>query len=70
VNEVKSSESSLTAPPECADEIFLEKPRSGFDEFVTLLIKAPLIKYSYAFVFIPGGAEPLDELDSAHFELL
>jgi hypothetical protein len=37
VNEVKSSESSLTAPPEFADEIFLEGPRSRFDEFVTLL---------------------------------
>jgi hypothetical protein len=38
VNEVKSSESSLTAPPERADEIFLEGPRSRFDEFITLLI--------------------------------
>jgi uncharacterized protein (TIGR00730 family) len=37
VNEVKSSESSLTAPPERADEIFLEGPRSRFDEFITLL---------------------------------
>jgi uncharacterized protein (TIGR00730 family) len=27
----------LTAPPERADEIFLEGPRSRFDEFVTLL---------------------------------
>jgi uncharacterized protein (TIGR00730 family) len=30
-------DSSLTAPPEHADEIFLEGPRSRFDEFVTLL---------------------------------
>jgi Possible lysine decarboxylase len=70
VKVVKSFESSLSAPPERADEIFLEGPHSPFDEFVMLLIKAPLIKYSYAFVFIPGGAGTLDELDSAHFELL
>ncbi len=30
-------DSSLTAPPERADEIFLEGPRSRLDEFVTLL---------------------------------
>ncbi len=30
-------DSSLTAPPERADEIFLEGPRSRFDEFITLL---------------------------------
>ena len=30
-------DSSLTAPPERADEIFLEGPRSRFDEFVTVL---------------------------------
>jgi hypothetical protein len=64
VNEVKTYESSLTAPPERADKIFLEGPHSRFDEFVTLLKKAPLIKYSYAFVFMPGGAGTLDELDS------
>jgi uncharacterized protein (TIGR00730 family) len=29
--------SALTAPPECADEIFLEGPRSRFAEFFTLL---------------------------------
>jgi uncharacterized protein (TIGR00730 family) len=29
--------SPLTAPPECADEIFLEGPRSRFAEFFTLL---------------------------------
>jgi hypothetical protein len=29
--------SALTAPPERADEIFLEGPRSRFDEFITLL---------------------------------
>jgi Possible lysine decarboxylase len=70
VNEVKTYESSLTAPPERADKIFLEGPHSRFDEFVTLLMKAPLIKYSYAFVFMPGGAGTLDELDSVHFESL
>jgi uncharacterized protein (TIGR00730 family) len=32
-----SPESSLTAPPQRADEIFLEGPRSRFDELVTLL---------------------------------
>ena len=32
-----TSDSSLTAPPERADEVFLEGPRSRFDEFVTLL---------------------------------
>lgn len=30
-------ESSLTAPPERADEVFLKGPHSRFDEFVTLL---------------------------------
>jgi uncharacterized protein (TIGR00730 family) len=30
-------DSALTAPPERADEIFLEGPHSRFDEFVTLL---------------------------------
>lgn len=29
--------SALTAPPERADEIFLEGPRSRFDEFITLV---------------------------------
>src|SRR5258707_2757933 len=29
--------SSLSAPPERADEIFLEGPRSRFEEFITLL---------------------------------
>jgi uncharacterized protein (TIGR00730 family) len=33
----KSPTSSLTTTPERADEIFLEGPRSRFDEFVTLL---------------------------------
>jgi hypothetical protein len=28
--------SSVTAPPQRADEIFLEGPRSGFDELITL----------------------------------
>ena len=38
VAEVPStSGSALTAPPERADEIFLEGPRSRFDEFITLL---------------------------------
>ncbi len=32
-----TSDSSLTAPSGRADEIFLEGPRSRFDEFVTLL---------------------------------
>jgi uncharacterized protein (TIGR00730 family) len=32
-----SSGSSLSAPPERADQIFLEGPRSRFDEFITLL---------------------------------
>jgi hypothetical protein len=31
------SGSALTAPAQRADEIFLEGPRSRFDEFVTLL---------------------------------
>ena len=34
---LESSSSALTVPPECADEIFLEGPRSRFDEFITLL---------------------------------
>jgi uncharacterized protein (TIGR00730 family) len=33
----KLPDSSLTASPERADELFLEGPRSRFDEFVTLL---------------------------------
>jgi hypothetical protein len=33
----KSPVSSLTSLPQRADEIFLEGPRSRFDEFVTLL---------------------------------
>ncbi len=33
----ESSDSALTAPATRADEIFLEGPRSRFDEFVTLL---------------------------------
>ena len=37
VRTAPTPESSLTAPPERADEIFLEGPRSRFDEFVTLL---------------------------------
>jgi uncharacterized protein (TIGR00730 family) len=32
-----TEESAATAPPERADEIFLEGPRSRFDEFITLL---------------------------------
>jgi uncharacterized protein (TIGR00730 family) len=32
-----STDSAATAPPERADEIFLEGPRSRFDEFITLL---------------------------------
>lgn len=32
-----SPESALTAPPERADELFLEGPHSRFDEFVTVL---------------------------------
>lgn len=32
-----AEESSLIAPPQRADEIFLEGPRSRFDEFVTVL---------------------------------
>jgi hypothetical protein len=33
----QSSGSAVTAPPERADEILLEGPRSRIDEFVTLL---------------------------------
>ena len=33
----ESSNSALVAPPECADEIFLEGPRSRLGEFITLL---------------------------------
>src|SRR5712671_724715 len=33
----ESAEPPLTTPAECADEIFLEGPRSRFDEFITLL---------------------------------
>ena len=33
----EKSESSLTAPAERADEIFLEGPRSRFDETITLI---------------------------------
>jgi uncharacterized protein (TIGR00730 family) len=108
--------SALTAPAQRADEIFLEGPRSRFDELVTVLrvvrdffrgfrvlhfvgpcvtvfgsarIKLPveqspnayldrcvtmhyffvrkalLVKYSYAFVVMPGGAGTLDELFEA-----
>ena len=32
-----AANSALTTPPECADEIFLEGPRSRFAEFFTLL---------------------------------
>jgi uncharacterized protein (TIGR00730 family) len=32
-----AGQSAATAPPERADEIFLEGPRSRFDEFITLL---------------------------------
>jgi hypothetical protein len=31
------AESALTAQPQRADEVFLEGPRSRFDEFITLL---------------------------------
>ena len=34
---ISAARSSLTTPPECADEIFLEGPRSRFAEFLTLL---------------------------------
>jgi len=34
---LESDSSALVAPPECADEIFLEGPRSRFAEFLTLL---------------------------------
>jgi len=34
---VAAATSALTTPPECADEIFLEGPRSRFAEFFTLL---------------------------------
>ena len=34
---ISAARSSLTTPPECADEIFLEGPRSRFAEFFTLL---------------------------------
>jgi len=37
VESVASASSTLTAPAECADEIFLEGPRSRFEEFITLL---------------------------------
>ena len=33
----KSASAALTASPERADEIFLEGPRSRFEEFITLL---------------------------------
>ena len=33
----ESAEPLLTTPAECADEIFLEGPRSRFEEFITLL---------------------------------
>src|SRR5438874_11958776 len=33
----QGSPGPLTAPAECADEIFLEGPRSRFEEFITLL---------------------------------
>src|SRR5947208_10421860 len=34
---LQGSPSPLSAPAECADEIFLEGPRSRFEEFITLL---------------------------------
>jgi uncharacterized protein (TIGR00730 family) len=37
VTEKEASESARSAPPERADEIFLEGPRSRFNEFITLL---------------------------------
>jgi uncharacterized protein (TIGR00730 family) len=37
IESLASASSTLTAPPECADEIFLEGPRSRFAEFFTLL---------------------------------
>jgi len=37
IDKTKSLDSALTALPERADEIFLEGPRSRFDEFVTLV---------------------------------
>jgi len=37
IEALAAATSSLTAPPECADEIFLEGPRSRFAEFLTLL---------------------------------
>jgi uncharacterized protein (TIGR00730 family) len=37
IEPLPAATSPLTAPPECADEIFLEGPRSRFAEFFTLL---------------------------------
>jgi len=37
IESLAAATSPLTAPPECADEIFLEGPRSRFAEFFTLL---------------------------------
>jgi uncharacterized protein (TIGR00730 family) len=37
VEPLDAARSTLTRPPECADEIFLEGPRSRFAEFFTLL---------------------------------
>jgi len=37
VESVASASSTLTTSSECADEIFLEGPRSRFAEFLTLL---------------------------------
>jgi len=37
IESLPAATSPLTAPPECADEIFLEGPRSRFAEFFTLL---------------------------------
>jgi uncharacterized protein (TIGR00730 family) len=37
IEQLDPSSSAQTSPPECADEIFLEGPRSRFAEFFTLL---------------------------------
>jgi len=53
----------------CSSDLVEQKPNAFLDRSVTMhyffVRKALLIKYSYAFVVLPGGAGTLDELFEA-----